>query len=170
MYAIAERRDSNKQPYRLSIAAFSSRRRNNVYSFIFDNNGLLTQNNRHFNADIDGMIYGSIWYYFHVLPFPQSHVNRRQMNINASCRDFWNPERHRMKARRGSRSAHLCCLTCLLTRLHCCRLDHSLSLSISRPVCLWTSWTIATTNLGRVMCQYAYVSVHNASHYSNTRC
>jgi len=72
-------------------------------------------------------------------------------------------------ARRGSmsRSAHSPMLPHLLTtRLHCCRLEPSPSLSISRPVCLWTSWNIATTNLNKVMCQYAYVSIHNASHHN----
>ena len=84
MYAIAERRDSNKQPYSLSIAPFTLRRRDSACSIIIDKNGYLIDHNRYLDGNIEDLIYGNTWHGITVLSFPRCHVNRRQMSLN-----FW---------------------------------------------------------------------------------
>lgn len=94
------------------------------FSTIIDKLEYLIQNSPYLNGNMRDLIYGSIWHDFHVLSFPQCHVSRRPeaRRVNRTLTTF--------KARRSSRSPRLCCLTCLLTRLHCCRLEPSPSLSL----------------------------------------
>lgn len=72
-----------------------------------------------------------------------------------------------LKARRSSRSARLVVWFSVasLTKIYSTAgaLNPSPSLSISRLARLWTSSTVDTTIIRRVMCQYAYVSIQDAS-------